>query len=780
MIRHYLKVAFRNLMKYKTQSLVSIIGLAVGFTCFALSVLWIRYEMTYDNFHEGANRIYLIRAHYTNQPGISNSTPYPLMEYLQEKMPEIEDITTLSTSYVKFRLGDNEQDVGMIAADSTFMNFFGVQLLKGTVNFLKSGSPEVAITEEFAQRLFGKEEDALGKEVEIGRRSCKIGAIVSGWSHHSNIPYSVLTSARHYPRWGSSDEQLFIRVREKVDMNVFQTKMSAIRINEIDKESELSDLFITRISALRYSDYVDKADVIISFSYIFYFSLAGGLVIICSLFNYLTLYVSRLCMRSREMALRKVNGASNKALSMQFAIELLLILCVALLGGLLLIEVSMSQFIEFTQIESGSYYGEIAVYLLVVIMLSFLFAQIPLLYFRRRTLQETINGNTVTTRPYLFRKIGIVVQLIVSLTFIFCTFVIMKQLYFLKNTDLGMERHNVANVALWNGDIKQWVEKINALPMVTQSLTPMYFPIIPTGPMMYVEITDWDGLSSTTEKKVSIGMMPAKEEFFKFYDLKLLEGEFISEKNQWNEVVIDESTCRRFGWKHGLGKNFTYHYNGSQDMMYKVIGVVKDFSYRSPTSAPGLIAFQHPKAQEYLLNRASILFKFKEGTWHECREAIETLHKEEFPNAHLRLFNDEEEYGKYLRSENALMKLLSFVSLVCVLISIFGIFSLVTLSCEQRQKEIAIRKVNGAQIYHILQMFFREYLLLLVIAAIIAFPMGYFLMKNWIESYVRRTTINSWIYVVIFVVVALLILLCVVWRVWKAARQNPAEVIKNE
>ena len=251
MIKHYLKVAFRNLMKYKTQSLVSIIGLAVGFTCFALSVLWIRYEMTYDNFHKGANRIYLVRAHYTNQPGISNSTPYPLMEYLQEKMPEIEDMTTLSARYVKFRMGDNEQEVGMVAADSTFMTFFDIQLLKGTVNFLKSGSPEVAITEEFAQRLFGKEEDALGKEVEIGRRSCKIGAIVSGWSHHSNISYSVLTSARHYFSWGSSDEQLFIRVREKVDMNVFQTKMSAIRINEVDKESELSDLFITRISALR-------------------------------------------------------------------------------------------------------------------------------------------------------------------------------------------------------------------------------------------------------------------------------------------------------------------------------------------------------------------------------------------------------------------------------------------------------------------------------------------------------------------------------------------------
>ena len=780
MIKHYLKVAFRNLIKYKTQSLVSIIGLAVGFTCFALSVLWIRYEMTYDNFHEGADRIYLVRAHYANEPGTSKFTPYPLMKYLQDKMPEIEAVTAFTAHYVKFRMEDTEQEIGMIAADSVFMNFFDIQLLKGTVNFLKCDGQEVAITKEFAKRLFSKEEDALGKEVEVGRRVCKIGAIVSGWSNHSNIPYNILAPARHSPQWGSSNEQLLIRVRERTDIDAFRTKMSTVCINDIEKESELSDLLITRMSALRYSDYVDKADVVISFSYIFYFSLAGGLVIICSLFNYLTLFISRLCMRNREMALRKVNGASNKALSVQFAIELLLLLCIALIGGLLLVEMSMSRFLNFTQIESSSYYGEILIYLLAVIILSFLFALMPLSYFRRRTLQETIKGSVATARPYLFRRIGIIVQLIVSLVFIFCTVVIMKQLCFLKNTDLGMERHRVANVALWNGDIHQWAEKIKALPMVTETLPPAYFPIIPTGPMMYAEITNWDGLPKVTEKTLLVGIMPAKEEFFKFYDLKLLEGEFISEKSQQNEVVVDESTCLKFGWKHALGKTFGNNINGRQDIAYKVVGVVKNFSYRSPTSKPGLIAFQRPEAQEYLLNRASILFKFKEGTWNECREAIEKLHKEEFPNAYLRLFSEEEEYGKYLRSEDALMKLLSFVSLVCVLISVFGIFSLVTLSCEQRQKEIAIRKVNGAQIRHILQMFFREYFLLLIIAAVIAFPMGYVVMRQWIETYVRQTAINGWVYVGIFVVVAIIILLCIIWRIWKAARQNPAEVIKNE
>ena len=403
----------------------------------------------------------------------------------------------------------------------------------------------------------------------------------------------------------------------------------------------------------------------------------------------------------------------------------------------------------------------------------------PLSYFRRRTLQEAIKGKVVTTRPYLFRKIGIIMQLVVSLAFIFCAAVMMKQLYFLKNTDLGMERHNVGNVALWNGDIKQWAGKIAALPMVTEALPPSYFPIIPTGPMMYAEINNWDDSPKAVEEPLTVGMMPAKEEFFEFYKLNLLEGEFISDKNQENEVVIDENTCRKFGWKRALGKSFYHEYNG-QRSLYKVVGVVRSFSYRSPTSEPGLIAFQHPKAQDYLLNRASILFKFREGTWNECRATIEKLYREEFPNAYMRLFNEEEEYNKYLRSEDALMKLLSFVSLVCVIISVFGVFSLVTLSCEQRQKEIAIRKVNGAQIHHILQMFFREYLLLLIIAAVIAFPAGYVVMRRWIDSYVRQTSIDSWVYISIFVVIAIILLLSIIWRVWKAARQNPAEIIKSE
>ena len=175
-----------------------------------------------------------------------------------------------------------------------------------------------------------------------------------------------------------------------------------------------------------------------------------------------------------------------------------------------------------------------------------------------------------------------------------------------------------------------------------------------------------------------------------------------------------------------------------------------------------------------------MIFKFKEGTWKNVSQKLREEAYKVNPNAELRLINMEEKYDKYMKSENSLSMLLSIVAFICIAIAVFGIFSLVTLSCEQRRKEIAIRKVNGASIGTILNLFFKEYLLLLIIASCIAFPLGYVIMKHWLESYVKQTPISLWIYGGIFIVMLLIIFLSIIWRVWKAARQNPAEVIKSE
>jgi ABC-type antimicrobial peptide transport system permease subunit len=170
-----------------------------------------------------------------------------------------------------------------------------------------------------------------------------------------------------------------------------------------------------------------------------------------------------------------------------------------------------------------------------------------------------------------------------------------------------------------------------------------------------------------------------------------------------------------------------------------------------------------------------ILFKYQEGKWDACKSKIKPL----LANAQ-RLGNAEEAYNDFLQSENALLKLLGLVSLVCVAISIFGFFSLISLSCDERRKEIAIRKINGATMRDILAMFFKTYFSLLIIGAVIAFPIGYYIMKQWLEQYIKQTSIDVWIYLSIIFVMAFVIILCVGWRVYKASVENPAEVLKTE
>ena len=191
------------------------------------------------------------------------------------------------------------------------------------------------------------------------------------------------------------------------------------------------------------------------------------------------------------------------------------------------------------------------------------------------------------------------------------------------------------------------------------------------------------------------------------------------------------------------------------------------------------IGFQH---SDYLSFSGGIciLIKYKEGTWIQCREKVEAITKEAHPTDYIQLNDTEEEYNKFLTSENALLRMLTILSLVCILISVFGIYSQIVLTCEQRRKEIAIRKVNGANVRNILSMFGKEYAWLLVIASVIAFSIGYAIMKHWLESYTLQTPISWWIFASIFIGIAIVIALSIGYRVWKAANENPADVVKSE
>lgn len=787
MIKHCLKIAIRNLVKYKVQSAVSILGLAVGFVCFSLSLYWIHYEMTYDHFRQDADRIYMVRTNDEYTEGkISTRVPYSLAAYLAQHFPDIAVAAPFHLISERISVNDKYQDAVFSSADSAWMNLMDIRIIKGNRNFmLPKDNAEIAITEEAAKKWF-RTEDPIGKEVKMLRRTKKICAIVQAENRHTNFPFDFIGNPELGKTWWYITWSILIKVKPDTDIEELESKINAnlpaeLKQVTLTRKTGIERIILTPLSKLHYAkDFRDDKEAGITFQYIIYFSIAGILIITCALINYLTLFINRMRVRQREMALQMIHGANIRSLVSLLTVEFLLLLACAVTTGFLLIEICFPSFIELTGIDTAksSLYGE-AFLFIGLISLIILTAIIGLLYILyHRSLHLSLRYNTGRSTGTQLRRGSIVLQLFVCLSFIGCTVLINQQLDYLRHRDLGLKIKNRGSFSVMGDmDYTTLIRKIKELPMITEVMQPDYYPIV-SQLTAIGQFDNWEGLDIPIDTPVPVKLFLGKEDFFRFYDITLLAGEWLDDLSTYEDIIINESLARRMGWspQEAIGKHIIQSY-----ITYTIVGVVKDCHYGAPTLPIPHTGFLVGEQMGLMQRSAGILFKYKEGTWNECRKALEHLYQTECsPENILRLNSEEEVYNNYLRSEEMLTRLLSFASLVCILTAMFGIYSLVTLTCEQRRKEIAIRKVNGATVWSILFLFFREYLIMLCIAALFAFPITYVIIKQWILNYVRQVSISPLPFILILIGLALTVIAGISWRVWKAANENPAEVIKNE
>ena len=787
MIKHCLKIAIRNLVKYKVQSAVSILGLAVGFVCFSLSLYWIHYEMTYDHFRQNADRIYMVRTNDEYTEGkISTRVPYSLAAYLAQHFPDIAVAAPFHLISERISVNDKYQDAVFSSADSAWMNLMDIRIIKGNRNFmLPKDNAEIAITEEAAKKWF-RTEDPIGKEVKMLRHTKKICAIVRAENRHTNFPFDFIGNPELGKTWWYITWNILIKVKPDTDIEELESKINAnlpaeLKQVTLTRKTGIERIILTPLSKLHYAkDFRDDKEAGITFQYIIYFSIAGILIITCALINYLTLFINRMRVRQREMALRMIHGANIRSLVSLLTVEFLLLLACAVTTGFLLIEICFPSFIELTGIDTAksSLYGE-AFLFIGLISLIILTAIIGLLYILyHRSLHLSLRYNTGRSTGTQLRRGSIVLQLFVCLSFIGCTVLINQQLDYLRHRDLGLKIKNRGSFSVMGDmDYTPLIRKIKELPMITEVMQPDYYPIV-SQLTAIGQFDNWEGLDIPIDTPVPVKLFLGKEDFFRFYDITLLAGEWLDDLSTYEDIIINESLARRMGWspQEAIGKHIIQSY-----ITYTIVGVVKDCHYGAPTLPIPHTGFLVGEQMGLMQRSAGILFKYKEGTWNECRKALEHLYQTECsPENILRLNSEEEVYNNYLRSEEMLTRLLSFASLVCILTAMFGIYSLVTLTCEQRRKEIAIRKVNGATVWSILFLFFREYLIMLCIAALFAFPITYVIIKQWILNYVRQVSISPLPFILILIGLALTVIAGISWRVWKAANENPAEVIKNE
>ncbi len=785
MILHYLTLAVRNLLKYKTQSIVSILGLAVGFTCFALATMWIRYELTFDTEHRDADRIYML---YDTSPfSKSGYSPYCSAAQgncLKEVCPEVEAVCSFHGAVRSLKVGGKQVEVFWMDADTTLMDFFDIQLLEGNWDFL-TDKKLIAVTEEGARKLFGTAEGVLDRKVERpdGEEYTVSALLRTQGMRHSNFPIDYWEGARLTRKWADSWSvggftHLF-KLHTGVSPQAFAAKLKEFKklADPDNKNVHIGDnpVYMIPLSEYRYS-FVNE-ELAIEFQYLVLFSVIGGLVILCALFNYLSLFITRMDIRRREMELRRVVGSSRWGLVGMMLTEFGVLILASGFVGMTVVEWCMKPFQELSGVQANIYL-ESAVYFLFIWLLSLLLL-IPFAW-RCGRMKRSVRG-----QRFLLHRASILFQLFIGLLFIFAVTVLMKQLYFLKHTDLGFGRENIAMVdgIGYNGESDDTynavADRLAQLPCV-DTLLRNSAGIFPIGSRMAYFINKWDGQPDDV-KEVTVQVYNLTQEVIDFYGLQLLEGEWAVNKGN-RAVVVNEAAVKQMGLTHPIGKSYE---RGT--VRTTIVGVVEDFHVDAPTIPVKPAILEAPLTDDvdeygYKVQRPmTILIKFHPGKWEELQAETNSVFKELCPDrGYAHILSAEEEYAKYLASEDMLMKLLLVVSIVCVLVSVFGIFSLVTLSCERRRKEIAIRKVNGARVGDILRMFAREYLLLLLAASAVAFPVGYAVMKQWLQGYVRQTSIAWWIYLSIFLAIALIIALCIGWRVWLAARQNPAEVVKSE
>ena len=495
------------------------------------------------------------------------------------------------------------------------------------------------------------------------------------------------------------------------------------------------------------------------------------MIVLGALSNYLIIYLIRIRMRQREWALRKVNGASEGSLIALLMSEILLLLLASVPVGFLLVEISLPIFKRWSYIAEENnlfFYKETLIYMSIAIGTVLLFAWFTLLVQRRFTLQSAISSIITRRFSTLYRRVGVWFQLVVSIGFIFCTIVIMKQLHHLRTSaDMGVTNTDIEYVAYLEGipdsDKEHWVKLMKEIPEIDFREV-SNFPLPGLSQSIFTAV-EWDG-KQPGDEGVSFNEYQISKETFDLLGLQLVAGIFPDESSTPNDILINEALVKKLGWKEPVGKKF--------HKSYVVAGVLKDIRLSPTTQAlPAIYTVSmFPPQKQYVYTY--------HGEYKDVQNTINAHIKKSYPNFYMWSRSVGHIIEEATASENILMKLLTIASIVCGIIAVFGIFSLVNLSCEQRRKEIAIRKVNGATISDIISIFLREYLILLALAATVAFAVGYIVMRHWLEEYVIQTVISWWIYIVILVAVITIIFISIGWRIWQAARQNPAEIIKSE
>lgn len=786
MIYNYLKISFRNLMKYKFISFINLFGLTIGFTCCLLILTYILNELSYDRYNKKADNVYRITRTFYNGNGdvaltLSTISP-PFGYYLPTDFPEIQKMTRLlNNGTAPLRYKDkliNEQNVYF--ADENIFDVFTIKVLEGNPATALKDPFSVMLTEETAKKYFG-DEDPINKVLRANNQfDVKVTGVYKAFPSNAHLHPNIMVSFNTLKdsaiygeknlrtNWGNNSFFTYILLPKDYNVENMKARFPAFldkhmvgqfRATQPSKATKLDLQKLTDIHLHSHTDYEAEPNGDIKRVYIF--SCIAFFILLIACINYMNLSTARATLRAREIGIRKVVGARKKELVFQFLSESLLLTLAGILiaFGLLFILLPWLNKISGQDLSAGILLKwQVVVPLILSPFIVGIIAGIyPALFMSSFQPVKTLKGLfKVRGSSISFRKALVVTQFAISIILIITTMIVFQQLRFMQHTSPGYNKEYLVTLPYYTQLDDKYESFRNTLLQNSNIKDAGRSSRIPTGRLLDDMGASAPGTDSMVPVKAEIRYVAADYDFIPTYGIHIIAGRNFSRDygTDTSGFIINEAAVKAIGWKspeQAIGKNFKYGFINGQ-----IIGVMNDFHFESlhqeikpltlimPASLPGQ-SFYNNLSVKIAGNNIPAALAVLKDTWQKY-----------LPDLPYQYTFLDENFSKLYAAEQRQETIFTAFSGIAVLIACLGLLGLSAFTISQRVKEIGIRKVLGADISSIVSLLSKDFLKPIGLATIVAFPVAWYFMHKWLQDFAYRISMPWWVFIVAGIIAALI------------------------
>lgn len=794
MFKNVLTLAFRRLFKKGAHPIVSLLSLSIGIASIILMFFYVKYEYSYDKFNTNHENVFRVErtSFNSSQDVIWDSAPFALVDELKREVPEVSKASAATSTSNYFMVNNIPlQEYGGLYVENAFIDLLDIKLIQGNKASALKEPKDILVSKSLAVKLFGSE-NILGKSVLLdNKNNYQVTGVFEDYPENSHLDINYLLPFGAYEEvngedfrqnWEDNNVSIYVMLNENVEGNQVSNKIRNRLMKHLDlKNGEqellslrpLYDIYLNSTQVRNDKMYVKRSDI----SMIYLFLGVAIFTIIITVINYINSISAQLLDREKEIGVKKVLSISKSELRLQFIIESCLSVSLAFVLGLLISYAAVPVFnMVIERNLSISFFDElpfISGMFGVALLLAILAGLYPAFFLSSLKISSFLQGASSIKRKRRTRKVLVVLQLIVAIPLIFCSLMLVEQIAFLENKDIGFQKEELL-VAGFRANNERDKEKVKRLKnQMLQDPNILNVSISDSGPFGGGFEQDISYDEREPEKQMQLRSHSVDYDFLKTYKMTLLEGRVFSKEKTVdleNACIINETALKQFGWDSGLDKKLN-------DGKLKVIGTVKDFNdvtlfYRTP---PMILTLYN-----YLNDWMYITIKVTPNAKAETQRKVNEMFNNNFAETPIafQFLQDKFKEDRFFTTLRSLSKVFIFFSFLAIFQAMIGLFNLVSFSLKIQKRMIAIRKVMGAENLTLFKFLAKEYLMLFGIALAISLTASYFLIRQIFEIFVYKVEIEPIKVVGVVLAILSVLMLTIAGKIYAASRRNPIEDLK--